>query len=771
SQFMTDLVHIGYSDLEFYELLGRGAKGSVYRARWISADRIVAVKKLLELDLSEAKILSQVKHKNVISFIGAVIERPHYCIVSELAELGCLFDYLHDSSQPLDFTGILAWAKQIASGMQYLHEEAPVSIIHRDLKSKNVVISSSRQCKICDFGSSKTVVVSDNHATLAGTPAWMAVELMLAERPATKHCDSWSYGVVLWELLTREVPFRGLEPMQIMYVVVQDGKRLPIPASCPTELASLMSSCWAAEPFDRPTCGEILKQLRKFDGDNSLQSATAEFLQQRRAWQEEIESALSRMQRLESQLIEAQLKNYLANQRTQPANNLRILRLEQFDVNSWREVDISHWLRHHTSSTGPDLPAGFLAVYADLLMQNNITGERFLRLSDYDLCQMGVSAPEHRASLLQLVRQLQLHNNNYRQYPPLSLTACSASESPAASPAAPRSAATPSTSSSFAAVQPSGAMSNSVVSAAAAAAFCPVRLTFVVNRLSQPDGSWKLCLEIEASEATLEQDSGASTVSVAIDSVAVLISWPVFNEFGSYTNSFANGNQLESDGEPMTGVGCSYMMTSWMAADSRDLPVTLRVCLQAYPPVLDIALTDWDVADDDCHRGGVSQLVTRQVQLRQVSRSSGLSGEDQQQPSGDPAGTDSFAATAPKIAHHVITSSSTPATPSVGSEYRPTFADMVKRAGGAAPAASAGSYRRCESSDYNYAYYNTSSSISSSSDNRYRRHPAAAASSGSASGPRARRLSDIVASGRGGRGGGSGGSSNKIRRSATNGFA
>uniref|UniRef100_A0A1I8FLP4 Guanylate cyclase domain-containing protein n=1 Tax=Macrostomum lignano TaxID=282301 RepID=A0A1I8FLP4_9PLAT len=264
---------------------------------------------------------------------------------------------------------------------------------------------------------------------------------------------------------------------------------------------------------------------------------------------------------------------------------------------------------------GPDPAGGFLAVYADLA-----DAEQHHRMG-----VSGSGAPGQPGS--NWCASCSCTTTSYRGSTALSLTALSpASPRP---PSPPRASVrrTPSTSSSFSRRPTVRRMSNSVV--------------------------FRRCCRriLSSSEATLEQDFRRLHVSVAIDSVAVLISWPVFNEFGSYTNSFANGNQLESDGEPDDRrSGASYMMTSWMAADSRDLPRhSARLS------------TDWDVADDDCHRGGVSQLVTRQVQLRQVSRSSGLPAEDQQQPSGDPAGTDSFAATAAQdCASPLITSSSTP---------------------------------------------------------------------------------------------------------------
>uniref|UniRef100_A0A1X7VP51 Protein kinase domain-containing protein n=1 Tax=Amphimedon queenslandica TaxID=400682 RepID=A0A1X7VP51_AMPQE len=165
-------VEISFLDLEFYEKLGGGAAGSVYRAKWKSKDKIVAVKKLLELE-KEAEVLSSLSHRNVVQFFGAVITKPNYCLVTEYAELGSLYEYLR--SNTIDFNQIRLWAKQIAMGMNYLHFEAPIPVIHRDLKSRNVVIAQDLTAKICDFGSSKF----HKHTTqmsLVGTFPWMAPE-------------------------------------------------------------------------------------------------------------------------------------------------------------------------------------------------------------------------------------------------------------------------------------------------------------------------------------------------------------------------------------------------------------------------------------------------------------------------------------------------------------------------------------------------------------------------------------------------------------------
>jgi sterile alpha motif and leucine zipper-containing kinase AZK len=132
-----------------------------------------------------------------------------------------------------------------SSGMNYLHYEAPIPVIHRDLKSRNVVIAMDLTAKICDFGSSK-FHAHTTKMSLVGTYPWMAPEIIkgLSVTPA---CDVYSYSVVLWEILTCEVPFKGLEGLQVAWLVVK-GERLTVPQSCPLSFANLMQRCWEAEP-------------------------------------------------------------------------------------------------------------------------------------------------------------------------------------------------------------------------------------------------------------------------------------------------------------------------------------------------------------------------------------------------------------------------------------------------------------------------------------------------------------------------------------------
>ncbi|XP_045550262.1 mitogen-activated protein kinase kinase kinase 20 isoform X2 [Salmo salar] len=300
SSLGASFVQIKHEDLRFYENCGGGSFGTVYRAHWISQDKEVAVKKLLKIE-TEAEILSILSHKNIIQFYGAVLESPNYGIVTEYAGGGSLYEYLSsEQSKEMDMEQIMTWAVEIAKGMHYLHSEAPVKVIHRDLKSRNVVLTADKVLKICDFGASK-FQSHTTHMTVVGTFPWMAPEV-IQSLPVSETCDTYSYGVVLWEMLTREVPFKGFEGLQVAWLVVEKQERLTIPTSCPPSFADLMKRCWQAEPKERPVFKQVLGTLETMSNDSRLPDQCNSFLHNKDQWRCEIDATLERLRRLERDL-------------------------------------------------------------------------------------------------------------------------------------------------------------------------------------------------------------------------------------------------------------------------------------------------------------------------------------------------------------------------------------------------------------------------------------------------------------------------------------
>ena len=262
------------NQVTLYDQLGSGAFGTVYRADWCG--RPVAVKVLQmtcrsasarEMDSfrREVEVLSSLKHPNIIQFLAACTVPPNICIIEELAEGGSLHARLHGKPgarrrAPLAYTELLRIAGGIADAMVYLHPK----VVHRDLKSQNVLLDARGEALVCDFGIAKykdrTFVSTANGQ--AGTPAYMAPE-MFDGAGITEKVDVFAFGVLLWEMLTGEVPWSHVpSPMQIIYCVGVMSQRLPIPPACPAALRVLIERCWAEQPADRPGFVEILAELR-----------------------------------------------------------------------------------------------------------------------------------------------------------------------------------------------------------------------------------------------------------------------------------------------------------------------------------------------------------------------------------------------------------------------------------------------------------------------------------------------------------------------------
>ncbi|CAB1346816.1 unnamed protein product, partial [Coregonus sp. 'balchen'] len=152
---------------------------------------------------------------------------------------------------------LVDWASGIASGMNYLHLH---KIIHRDLKSPNVLVTQQDTVKISDFGTSKELSDKSTQMSFAGTVAWMAPEVIRNE-PVSEKVDIWSFGVVLWELLTGEIPYKDVDSSAIIWGVGSNSLHLPVPSTCPDGFKILMKQTWQGKPRNRPSFRQILLHL------------------------------------------------------------------------------------------------------------------------------------------------------------------------------------------------------------------------------------------------------------------------------------------------------------------------------------------------------------------------------------------------------------------------------------------------------------------------------------------------------------------------------
>ena len=145
-----------------------------------------------------------------------------------------------------------------ATGIAYLHSQQPV-ILHRDLKSMNLLVSDSFVIKVCDFGLSRSKIVT-GIMTRIGTVQWAAPEI-LREEEYNEKCDVYSFAIVLWELWSHSIPFQGLTPYQIAMDVARKKRRPPLSSSCPKPLSALIRSCWDDNPKMRPEMPAVVRAL------------------------------------------------------------------------------------------------------------------------------------------------------------------------------------------------------------------------------------------------------------------------------------------------------------------------------------------------------------------------------------------------------------------------------------------------------------------------------------------------------------------------------
>ena len=191
--------------------------------------------------------------------LGVVTTDPTYVgLVTEYLEGGSLRAAL--SSDAAIEQHQRTWAADVAQGMKYLYAHG---IEHRDLKSGNVLLTSGKaRAKVADFGLSRCEELNTMTQTKAvqGTAAYMAPEL-LEDNVFDEKSDVYSYGILLWEIYDRGIPWRGLQPMQIMRKVVDKRERPPLPSSMPDDLRTLVGTCWSPGPDDRPDFQTIASVL------------------------------------------------------------------------------------------------------------------------------------------------------------------------------------------------------------------------------------------------------------------------------------------------------------------------------------------------------------------------------------------------------------------------------------------------------------------------------------------------------------------------------
>ncbi|KAL0438239.1 UNVERIFIED_CONTAM: Serine/threonine-protein kinase STY46 [Sesamum latifolium] len=245
AQTKTEDWEIDWRLLKIGEKIAAGSCGDLYRGVYLGQD--VAIKVLrsehlnnsLEVEFAqEVAILRQVQHGNVVRFIGACTKLPHLCIVTA--------------------PQLLKFAIDVCKGMEYLHQK---NVIHRDLKTANLLMDTCNVVKVADFGVARFQNNGGVMTAETGTYRWMAPEV-INHQPYDQKADVFSFAIVLWELVTAKVPYDTMTPLQAA-LGVRQGLRPELPKNAHPKLLDLMQRCWEAVPSNRPSFSEIRIELEE----------------------------------------------------------------------------------------------------------------------------------------------------------------------------------------------------------------------------------------------------------------------------------------------------------------------------------------------------------------------------------------------------------------------------------------------------------------------------------------------------------------------------
>jgi len=305
------LTTIDPAEIVVHRIIGEGTFGRVWSANWRSSS--VAVKEfifaqaavagkscmrgqIIDEIIGEAGMMSILRHPNILQLFGCCLTSQAIWIVSELCSMGSLRQVLDDTERDLPLEVKLQLALNVAEGMAYLHTQEP-PILHRDLKSHNIFVhemfstqmamngindcrnsrkrgayskSFSIVAKIGDWGSARAALAGSRTMTHGvGTACWLAPEVIKHAR-SSKSSDVFGFGIILWELATREEVYKELETTQIILGVANNNLRPKVPEDC--DWKDLMVQCWHKTPDERPNFEAIVVELNEMLSKSELGS-------------------------------------------------------------------------------------------------------------------------------------------------------------------------------------------------------------------------------------------------------------------------------------------------------------------------------------------------------------------------------------------------------------------------------------------------------------------------------------------------------------------
>ena len=267
----TETWEIDRSSIQFVKKLGAGKFGEVWQGLWNGTTE-VAVKELKPGMINanecsqEAALIKQLKHPNLIKLYAVCTQEEPIYIITELMKHGSLLKYLRGDGRSLKLPQLIDMGAQVAAGMAYLEEK---NYVHRDLAARNISVSESLICKVKIVSMARVISegIYEAHTGMKVPINWTAPEAAM-NRDFTVKSDVWSFGILLYELITYgRPPYPGMTNAQVLEAL-KTSYRMPCPKNCPEGLYKIMRECWRNDADSRPTFESLRWRMEDFFVEN-----------------------------------------------------------------------------------------------------------------------------------------------------------------------------------------------------------------------------------------------------------------------------------------------------------------------------------------------------------------------------------------------------------------------------------------------------------------------------------------------------------------------
>lgn len=260
---LQGVTQVEYSDITLGDIISQGGFSVVHKGSWrgtqvaikVIVDPVITQELRQEFE-NEIMMLNYLRHPRTVLLMAASFKPPHFTVVSEYVTNGTLYDYLHRSREEIPLEKKLKIINQICEVFLFYHSSG---IVHRDLKSMNILLDENFNIKVCDFGLARFKnEINRGTMQFSGTPAYMAPELFRKQNYDEK-VDVFAFGTLVWEIMAREVPYDALDPGDIKDKVSRGDLKLDMPLNSPRKILNLIDMCRQISPASRPNFHDIIK--------------------------------------------------------------------------------------------------------------------------------------------------------------------------------------------------------------------------------------------------------------------------------------------------------------------------------------------------------------------------------------------------------------------------------------------------------------------------------------------------------------------------------